>query len=115
MTTTLAHEHYVVQQKMAFRSRVVNEVARANQKHGEGRDLPNGTGGDDLRLMRDQLQVLTDRAMKEGKCTWRHIFLEEVFEAVAEVDSEPLLEELTQVSAVIDNWVEAIIRKRAGI
>jgi hypothetical protein len=110
------NDHEIWQQMRLFRSRVRNEVERANKLHGHNRDLIDGTGTDDLRLMRDQTQVLTDKAMREGKCTWKDILLEEVFEAVAETDPDLLLKELTQCAAVIENWVENIYQKRiAGL
>lgn len=43
-----------------------------------------------------------------GPLTWRHILLEEVFEALAEADPFNLRTELIQVGAVAVAWAEAI-------
>ncbi|KZM78434.1 hypothetical protein A0J59_13720 [Cellulosimicrobium sp. I38E] len=56
---------------------------------------------------------LTDTAANAGTLTWRHILLEEVFEALAEDDPERLRAELVQVAAVAQQWAEAIDRRRA--
>lgn len=48
-----------------------------------------------------------------GPLTWRHILLEEVFEALSESDPAKLREELVQVAAVTVQWLEAIDRREA--
>lgn len=53
----------------------------------------------------------TDRAAKAGTLTFRQVFLEEVFEAIAEEDPDHLRTELIQVAAVAVEWVEAIDRR----
>lgn len=52
-----------------------------------------------------------DKADKDGELTWRHILMEEFFEALAEVDPARLRTELIQVAAVAVNWVGAIDRR----
>ena len=49
-----------------------------------------------------------DEAAKSGTLTWRHILLEEVFEALAESDPAKLRTESIQSAAVIAAWVEDI-------
>lgn len=44
--------------------------------------------------------------------TWHDIFLEEVFEAMAEVDDDKIEHELIQAIAVAVHWVEDIRRRR---
>jgi hypothetical protein len=48
-----------------------------------------------------------------GKATWRHILLEEVFEALAEVEPANLRTELVQCAAVIVAWVEYLDRRQS--
>lgn len=50
-------------------------------------------------------------AFAVGKGTYRHVLLEEVFEALAEADPACLRGELIQVAAVAVQWVEAIDRR----
>lgn len=54
---------------------------------------------------------VTDVAAAQGNVTWADILLEEVFEALAEDDSERLRVELIQVAAVAVQWAEAIDRR----
>lgn len=56
-------------------------------------------------------KAATDDAARVGDITWRHILLEEVFEALAEDDAAKLRAELVQVAAVAAQWVEAIDRR----
>lgn len=53
----------------------------------------------------------TEAAASSGQLTWRHILVEEVYEALAETDPAKLREELIQVAAVAVSWVEAIDRR----
>lgn len=53
----------------------------------------------------------TDDQAREGRVDWRDILLEEVFEALAEVEPGSLRTELIQVAAVATQWVEAIDRR----
>lgn len=60
-----------------------------------------------------------DHAAKIGQCTWAHILVEELAEAVeaatlAQLGREPLAalrKELVQVAAVAVSWIEAIDRR----
>lgn len=72
-------------------------------------DLPYGTGplfAESARMHRDDC----DRAFAEGRGTFRHVLIEEVFEALAETDPAPLRAELIQAGAVIVKFIEAIDR-----
>lgn len=62
-----------------------------------------------------QAKSATDRHAKEGKLTYADIFLEEVFEALAEDDPEKLRTELIQCAAVAVAWVEKIDRDAAEV
>ena len=54
----------------------------------------------------------TNRYAEVGHVSYADIFLEEVFEAMAEEDQTNLREELVQVAAVAVAWVEKIDRER---
>lgn len=60
----------------------------------------------------DRYRKECQNAAEKGEVTWRHIFLEEVYEAVAESDVTKLREELIQVMAVAQHWVEDIDAQR---
>ena len=53
---------------------------------------------------------LTDARAKAGTLTYRDIFLEEVFEAMAEHNPDKLRAELIQCAAVAIAWAEKIDR-----
>jgi len=97
---------------------VLNERMRQEEKWGE-QNHPDGTGpGVELDnrhgLYMDELANVhknnTDLAAKYGDLTYKDIFLEEVFEALAEEDKEKLREELVQTAAVAVAWIEKIDR-----
>lgn len=74
-------------------------------------DLPDGTGpGDDGSCVEeaDAYRDACDAAFREGRGTYRHVFLEEVFEAMAEHDPAKLRAELVQAVAVGVKWLEAL-------
>lgn len=76
-------------------------------------NLPYGTGGSDMERMADDYRRDCDDAFDEGSGTFRHVFLEEVFEAMAETDTVKLRAELIQAIAVGVKIVEAIDREAA--
>lgn len=88
---------------------ILNERDRQDRKWGE-QNHPNGTGSHSRELA-DQARDECDDAFKAGQGTWRHVLLEEVYEAFAESDPRRLREELVQVAAVATAWVEAIDRR----
>lgn len=108
---------------------VMAERERQDAKWGE-QNHPDGTGGwcvldggallrapltgGDRRYEAEEAQADCDLAAREGRLTWRHILLEEVYEALAEDDPARLRAELVQVAAVASAWVEAIDRRQAG-
>lgn len=98
--------------------RVLDEVAleraRQDEKWGE-QNHPDGTGRDPWRkTLSDVFRERCDRLHQEGKGTWEHILLEEVYEALAEHDPGALRKELLQVAAVCVVWMEAIDRRTVG-
>lgn len=74
---------------------------------GKGLDTPST-----FEYLRDRATWITDSNSKIGRLTYADIFLEEVFEALAETDQEKLREELVQVAAVAVAWVQKIDRDK---
>lgn len=100
---------------------IAAERARQHRKWRE-QNHPDGTGPDTRPLhgvyhdsrakhLADLFSAITDAAALVGAVTWRDIFLEEVFEAVAEEDPARLRVELIQAAAVATQWAEAIDRR----
>ena len=93
--------------------RVLNDVVlerRAqDMKFGE-QNLPDGTSAVRYRHIADLTRRICQCAGEET--TWRHVLLEEVYEALAEVREAALEAELIQVAAVAVAWVGAIRRRR---
>ncbi|MEU3729977.1 hypothetical protein AB0E81_11290 [Streptomyces sp. NPDC033538] len=94
---------------------ILNERDAQDALFGRQDDLPNGTGtaatpaAESLaNLYRDTC----DAAFAAGEGTFRHVFLEEVFEAMAESDPANLRAELLQVVAVGVKWIEAIDKQQ---
>ncbi|MEU7243392.1 hypothetical protein [Streptomyces sparsogenes] len=76
-------------------------------------DLPDGTGpefDEDATVYADCYRQACEEAFAEGRGTFRHVFLEEVFEAMAESDPVKLRAELIQAIAVGVKWIEALDR-----
>ena len=101
---------------------VADEARRQREKWGE-QNHPNGTGSDwrgedpgglNFKLLADWFRECCDQAAQEGTLTWRHILLEETFEALAEEEPTKLRVELIQTAAVNASWIEAIDRRAAS-
>ena len=88
------------------------ESKRQDAKWGE-QNHPDGTGLETDPEIRDIVQKECDKASDGGYLTWRLIFLEEVWEALAESDPEKLKNELLQAAAVALQWYQAIDRRLA--
>lgn len=88
---------------------------RAAQDELFGRqDLPDGTGPESSPGAVEYAaayRASCDAAFETGTGTYRHVFLEEVFEAMAESDPVRLRAELVQAVAVGVKWIEAIDRR----
>lgn len=61
----------------------------------------------------DRYRKACEQAAKTGAITWRHIMLEEMFEAMAEDDGEKLEKEIIQTLAVGFSWLAARDRRDA--
>jgi hypothetical protein len=87
---------------------VEEERVRQDAKFGDQTALPDGTSVEDFGDLRDFYTSECNRAARAGVTTWRHVVLEEVFEAMAESDTTKLRVELVQGAAVIVAWIEAL-------
>lgn len=109
----------------AVLAEVAAERARQNTKWGE-QNHPDGTGPEERPLwisgasgrmtaldLAEVAKLSTDSLARRGEVAWTDILLEEVFEALAEVDHSKLRAELIQVAAVAVQWAEAIDRTLA--
>jgi hypothetical protein len=91
---------------------IAEERAAQDAKFGV-QNLPYGTG-DEFTAVANAARDDCEAAFAVGQGTFRHVFLEEVFEAMAETDPVKLRAELIQAIAVGVKIVEAIDRKAAG-
>lgn len=118
--------------KQAVIFEVQDERERQDAKWGE-QNHPNGTGPKTTPMaeivrgpgnaivhrhyafgLAFQAKSATDEHAKSGALTYADIFLEEVFEALAEEDPAKLRAELIQCAAVAVAWVEKIDRDEAA-
>lgn len=86
------------------------ERGRQDAKFGP-QSWPNGTGRIGDRIRADAARAGCDVAAMRGDVTWRHIFYEEVREALAETDPAKIRAELIQALAVAVHWIEDIDAK----
>lgn len=95
---------------MSVLEEVHDEMSRQLELWGV-QSHPDGTGRPldrhDLNFLRKQ----NEKAVQDGTLTWRLVLLEEVYEAVCEIDPAKLRTELLQVAAVCASWVNAIDRR----
>ena len=94
---------------------IKQEVKRQHTLWGE-QNHPDGTGPQGFHAhiagVAERYQIDCDMATNRGELTYRHIFLEEVFEAMAESDQDRLPDELVQVAAVAVSWINKIDRDK---
>ncbi|WP_431897861.1 hypothetical protein [Nonomuraea sp. bgisy101] len=91
---------------------VLAERARQDAKWGE-QNHPDGTKQIMYGCLARDWKYIVEAAAAKGKLTWRHVLLEEVYEALAEDDAAKLRAELVQVAATAVCWIEAIDRRTA--
>ncbi|WAL68579.1 hypothetical protein ORV05_12645 [Amycolatopsis cynarae] len=89
---------------------IAAERARQDARWGE-QNHPDGTGAPADETAAATARRTCEDNFRDGKGTWRDIFLEEVHEAIAEADPVRLRAELVQTAAVAVNWIEAIDRR----
>lgn len=82
------------------------------QSHPDGTHERYESQRDRYRQECEDAAISTNR-QGDPAVTWRHIFLEKVFEAMAETDPEKLRVELIQALAVGTAWVEDLDRRGA--
>lgn len=88
----------------AFAEAIDDERARQIAKFGDQRH-PDGTGGPVMQQRADEARAQCQYLAANGGPDWRAVLLEEVYEALAEVDPAKLRAELLQVAAVCAAWV----------
>jgi len=93
---------------------VAAERQRAEAKFPD-QHLPDGTGGQAFTIAAGRFRAECQAADAAGTVTWRHVVLEEVYEAIAEPPARPdkLRAELVQVGAMVVRWIEDIDRRAA--
>ena len=86
---------------------------RAQQnKFGDQAGIPSGTSKVRYHNTLGEFRSSCDRATEKGNLTWRHILLEEVYEALVEETPDKLRAELIQCAAVCIAWIEALDKRR---
>jgi hypothetical protein len=81
------------------------------QQWGE-QTIPFGTGDFIFGMMSDNYRAVCQDRTAEGTVTWADVLLEEVFEALAELDPLKLKDELIQVGAVVTAIIERINKQQ---
>lgn len=89
---------------------IASELDRQERKWGV-QNHPDGTGLPIFKEKANSYKQDYEDAALEKRITWRHVLLEEVYEALAENDPKLIREELIQVAAVCIQWVLAIDRR----
>lgn len=95
---------------------VLEEIQRAEAKHGRHAGMPDGTGPDidppsisghftSAERWAIECKRLTDFHTSQGTCTRLDILLEEVAEAAEQDDLGALRAELVQVAAMAQAWI----------
>lgn len=87
---------------------VLDERARQLKKWGDQR-RPLGASAT-WKQVADIHRANCDEAEAAGECTWRHITLEETFEAFAETERDPFRREVVQTMAVLLSALEDTYR-----
>ena len=87
------------------------ERKRQDVKWGNLPHLPDGTGDQVWSELATMAKQVCDEAAKTKTVTWTDIFLEEVYEALAETDMDKVVGELVQVAAVVSRWIEDLAER----
>ncbi len=100
---------------------VLNEILSQDEKWGPDRTHPNTYPklNPDLtdRVWYHMYEPvswykkITDTRAQDGTISWADIILEEVAEAIDEMDADKLVAELVQVAAVALQWANDVIEK----
>lgn len=108
MTSRDLLQHKWRQQDQDVFWRVKAELQKIRDKWGQS--IPEGGSGTHIKYkaVADLAKQLTDMCRGTKDQTWLNILAEEVYEAFAETETEPLVAELIQVIAVCVRWIETI-------
>lgn len=98
---------FVLNNVEAERERQLDRWGVQHHKDGTGGNWDDFEG-QSFQTMANIAREACDSAAREGRVTWLHILLEEVFDVPAESDPEALTKELIQVAAVAVAWAEDI-------
>lgn len=94
-------------------SELNEEIKRQNIKWGEqNHPVIHKEWADSYKLEADGYRIDCDYYAKEGHVTWGDILLEEVYEALAETNTDKQIEEFIQVAAVALQIAASIDRNR---
>lgn len=91
---------------------VFEERLRQHLKWGE-QNHPDGIGGAGRETYEAIAKQSCERAARDGRVTYAHIFEEEAAEVLAARNPQDLRTELIQVAAVCCAWVEKLSREGA--
>lgn len=97
-----------------FEKDVVAERWRQLKQWGH-QTLPDGTGAKGTEMRANLARSRCQKAAEDGTCTWEHVLSEEVFEAFAEAEYEPLRKELVEVATVALAWVEDLDNRNPAL
>jgi hypothetical protein len=91
---------------------ILDERLRQADKYPQSESgLPDGTGGGARATWEAQSKAACDRAEREGRLTFAHIFEEEASEVLNATDPEKLRTELVQVAAICVKWAADLDRR----
>lgn len=93
---------------LVVRERLAQDARWGEQNHPDGTGLHHYA-----KWAAEDAKIDCEMARNMGRMTWKDILNEEVAEAFAESDEGRLVEELIQVAAVAQCWIESIRRRQA--
>ncbi|ANU79698.1 hypothetical protein SEA_JAYCOOKIE_98 [Arthrobacter phage JayCookie] len=108
-----AHLIYVLEQTRVEREAQTEKWGEQNHPNGTGAENRFSGSGAPYGHLANIARTVTDNNARTGTITYADIFLEEVFEAMAESDPTALRKELIQCAAVALAWVQKIDRDTA--
>jgi len=101
-------------QRLQIFAEIVFERNRQDVIHPNTTQIPDGTGGGGRKTWETIARQSCDRAQREGRLTFAHVFDEETAEVLAEEDPVKLRAEPVQVGAVVLKWIAELDRRAEG-
>lgn len=101
-------DHPEYEATISILTEVLDEVEKAEAKHGPQMDLPLGFSSLRFAQKAAEYTGLTNQAAAVGQCTWMHIAREEVFETFAEDDPAKARAEALQAAAMFIQIIRKI-------